>query len=575
MTSNSEKAKDTFTNLGNWKVNLVHIPGSKNSDQFKNGPVKTVKSKTTLEEGGEGWLRTAKGELFILAATLLNDDTYYESKEDRVIRVRELVERVNDPEWTYELVKWLRGDGGLRTAAQMVAVPASAYDVQFTKNIKATVGNNVQTVGWARKTIRAGIGRLDEVMTTLGLWLDTYGKPIPSAVKRGVADALVDLTNEYSYLKYRNHTKSRFDGNRVSLRDAILMTHPKAKNAKQDKLFKIILDEAYGADDVNYDGLDLIQARNAFNKLNATAITAALSTPKEATDLIRGAGLTHEVIAGKLGKIPVSVWMNLIPTMGYQALRMNLRRIKEQWNTENDDNTSYFKDSKLYREICNRMNDGAGYKAMPMEFLSAYNATDVDFNDLLEKEVGKTIDNVPALDGKTLILVDSSGSMNYGLMSNHSTLKPYDVAKTFASALALRAEDADVYTFDAPDSYYSNGSDGVYSVDLHDVSNILKADKKYPLAGGGTDIKNAVNKTYRDHDRVIIITDEQSKSSDVLSKVPDNVPVFIWNIGGYRGAVTDERPGRWTLTSLTDASFKLIPELEAGGRGVWPWEINK
>lgn len=573
MASNSEKARDAFTQLGDWKDNLVHIPGSENSGRFKNGPVKTVKSKTTLKEGGEGWLRTAKGELFILAATLLNDDTYYEGKEDRVIRVRELVERANDPEWTYELVKWLRGDGGLRTAAQMVAVPAAAYDVQFTKNIKATVGNDVQTVGWARKTIRAGIGRLDEVMTTLGLWLDTYGKPIPSAVKRGVADALVDLTNEYSYLKYRNHTKSRFDGNKVSLRDAILMTHPKAKNVKQDKLFKVILDEAYGADDVNYDGLDLIQARNAFKKLNATAITAALSAPKEATDLIRGAGLTHEVIAGKLGKIPVSVWMNLIPTMGYQALRMNLRRIKEQWKTENDDNTSDFKESKLYHEICNRMNDGAGYKAMPMEFLSAYNATDGDFNDLLEKEVGKTIDNVPALDGKTLILVDGSGSM-YSI-SGRSVLMLYDVAKTFASALALRAEDADVYVFDAPNSYYSNSNDGVYLVDLHDVSNILEADKKYPDVGGGTDIKNAVDKTYRDHDRVIIITDEQSESSDVLSKVPDNVPVFIWNIGGYRGAVTDDRPGRWTLTSLTDASFKLIPELEAGGRGVWPWEINK
>lgn len=574
MVSNSEKARDAFTQLGDWKDNLVHIPGSENSGRFKNGPVKTVKSKTTLKEGGEGWLRTAKGELFILAATLLNDDTYYEGKEDRVIRVRELVERANDPEWTYELVKWLRGDGGLRTAAQMVAVPAAAYDVQFTKNIKATVGNDVQTVGWARKTIRAGIGRLDEVMTTLGLWLDTYGKPIPSAVKRGVADALVDLTNEYSYLKYRNHTKSRFDGNKVSLRDAILMTHPKAKDAKQDKLFKVILDEAYGADDVNYDGLDLIQARNAFNKLNATAITAALSAPKEATDLIRGAGLTHEVIAGKLGKIPVSVWMNLIPTMGYQALRMNLRRIKEQWKTENDDNTSDFKESKLYREICNRMNDGAGYKAMPMEFLSAYRATDGDFNDLLEEEVGKTIDNVPVLDGKTLILVDGSGSM-YSI-SGRSVLMLYDVAKTFASALAIRAEDADVYVFDAPyRRYYSNSNDGVYLVDLHDVSNILEADKKYPDVGGGTDIKNAVDKTYRDHDRVIIITDEQSKSSDVLSKVPDNVPVFIWNIGGYRGAVTDDRPGRWTLTSLTDASFKLIPELEAGGRGVWPWEMNK
>lgn len=573
MASNSEKARDAFTQLGDWKDNLVHIPGSESSGRFKSGPVKTVKSKTTLEEGGEGWLRTAKGELFILAATLLNDDTYYEGKEDRVIRVRELVERANDPEWTYELVKWLRGDGGLRTAAQMVAVPAAAYDVQFTKNIKATVGNDVQTVGWARKTIRAGIGRLDEVMTTLGLWLDTYGKPIPSAVKRGVADALVDLTNEYSYLKYRNHTKSRFDGNKVSLRDAILMTHPKAKDAKQDKLFKVILDEAYGADDVNYDGLDLIQARNAFNKLNATAITAALSTPKEATDLIRGAGLTHEVIAGKLGKIPVSVWMNLIPTMGYQALRMNLRRIKEQWKTENDDNTSDFKESKLYREICNRMNDGAGYKAMPMEFLSAYRATDGDFNDLLEEEVSKTLDNVPVLDGKTLILVDGSGSM-YSI-SGRSVLMLYDVAKTFASALALRAEDADVYVFDAPNSYYSNSNDGVYLVDLHDVSNILEADKKYPDVGGGTDIKNAVDKTYRDHDRVIIITDEQSKSSDVLSKVPDNVPVFIWNIGGYRGAVTDDRPGRWTLTSLTDASFKLIPELEAGGRGVWPWEMNK
>ena len=39
--------------------------------------------------------------------------------------------------------------------------------------------------------------------------------------------------------------------------------------------------------------------------------------------------MTHEVIAGSIGKIPDKVWENLIPHMGYTALRMNLRRISE------------------------------------------------------------------------------------------------------------------------------------------------------------------------------------------------------------------------------------------------------
>lgn len=76
-----------------------------------NTPVNTTTGRAFTAEGGMGWQRTPKGELFLAAVTSLNEDTFYETADKRAQRIQALAaspEIVNSPEWTLGMVRWLR-----------------------------------------------------------------------------------------------------------------------------------------------------------------------------------------------------------------------------------------------------------------------------------------------------------------------------------------------------------------------------------------------------------------------------------------------------------------------------------
>ncbi|MER6592851.1 TROVE domain-containing protein [Micromonospora purpureochromogenes] len=78
------------------------------------------------------------------------------------------------------------------------------------------------------------------------------------------------------------------------------------------------------------------------------------------------------------------------------------------------------------------------------------------------------------------------------------------------------------------------------------------------------------------HNRVLIVTDEQHNSGRYTSidqVAPKEVPVYTWNIGGYRvGANTSGTVTRHTVAGLTDHAFRLVSLLEAGRNAdTWPW----
>ncbi len=78
---------------------------------------------------------------------------------------------------------------------------------------------------------------------------------------------------------------------------------------------------------------------------------------------------------------------------------------------------------------------------------------------------------------------------------------------------------------------------------------------------------------------MVIVTDEQAGPSswggDPLAAVPGHVPVYTWNLAGYRtGHAPSGAAGRHTFGGLSDAAFRLIPLLEAGADAAWPWELQ-
>src|SRR5690606_10014458 len=106
--------------------------------------------------------------------------------------------------------------------------------------------------------------------------------------------------------------------------------------------------------------------------------------------------------------------------------------------------------------------------------------------------------NVPVLDGRTLILVDRSGSM-FDSVSQRSGLNRADSAAIFGTALAMRAASADLVEFG-----WSHRP-----VPFERGESLLKVLERFGNLGG-TNTAAAVRAHYQDHDRVVVITDEQT-----------------------------------------------------------------
>ena len=512
-------------------------------------PVSTKKSgkKIATHEGGTGFKRTAKGELFLAAVTSLNEDTFYESAEDRQERVAKLVAKVaKDGEWVLGLVGWLRRDAGLRAVPVMVAAEAVSYRLSKGMN------------GLNREIVRASIGRLDETSEFIAYWLERFGRKIPSAVKRGIGDALNDLLNEGSYLKW----SGRASRGSVSLGDVINLTHAKPKDEHQSALYQVVLDRQYGAEE-DLSALPVMKARQEFLSMPVDKQVRALSG-KNADKVIRSARLTHEVVAGSIGKIPAEVWESLIPHMGYTALRMNLRRISESGVSLDviDEINKVLRDKEKV----------ARAKVMPIDFLRAYRNAPLDFHAALQRGANGVLGNIPALKGRTLVLLDRSGSMGDRL-SSKSQITRQDAANVFAAALALRCEDVDVVAFD-------NDSQRI-SITSKDLLKVVEKDM--PDSWGGTYTARAFREHYDNHDRVIVLTDEQTSMSSYWTggesldealdaELKKGATVFTWNLAGYTAAHNQFKDRRWTFGGLTDKGFQMIPLLEKGVSQSWPWE---
>src|SRR5262249_18598012 len=156
--------------------------------------------------------------------------------------------------------------------------------------------------------------------------------------------------------------------------------------------------------------------------------------------------------------------------------------------------------------------------------------------------------------GRTLILVDVSGSMNLA-WSSRSAVRWWQVAALFGSALARRAEKADVFA-------YSNKARRIRGGPSTSVLRAIPQFMGGPGAGCRTQTMDVLGEKFARHDRVVILTDEQAFGSRVdTGRIP--VPIYTFNVVGYRaGHLPAGQRGRYTFGGLTDAAFTMLPVLE-------------
>lgn len=167
----------------------------------------------------------------------------------------------------------------------------------------------------------------------------------------------------------------------------------------------------------------------------------AVVTAPDGAERLAAAGITWEMLAGWLqGPMDKAAWEAVIPSMGAMALLRNLRNLDEAGVSD-----------EVAARVAARISDPAEVarsRQFPFRYLAAYrHAPSLRWSYPLEQALGHSLANVPALGGRTLVLVDRSGSMFYSRMSDRSELTRADAAAVFGTALALRAADADLVEF--------------------------------------------------------------------------------------------------------------------------------
>jgi hypothetical protein len=533
----------------------------------------------TTHEGAPGYARDLKSDLFLLAVTnMVADKTFYETAADRDSRYEQLVRRaaVADPVWTAGFLAWLRGDANMRTAAIVGAAEfvharlTAAGDQQLPRRDHTVEGTDSLSYSLAsnRRVIGSVLQRADEPGELLAYWVSRHGRAIPKPVKRGVADAVLRLYNQRSLLKYDTASHAFRFG------DVLDLVHPATTLDGQGALFKYALDRRHGREVEAPDILDVVGQREELMAWPVAQRRVLFTNRADSVaSVLRDAGMTWEAVAGWLqGPMDATVWEALIPSMGYMAVLRNLRNFDEAGVS---DQVAAAAAAKLADPA-----EVARSRQLPMRFLSAHRAApSLRWAYPLEQALSYSLANIPALPGRTLVLVDTSTSMNAGF-SKDGTLKRWDAAVVFSVALAGRCASVDVVSFSSTARVWGDVHGAHTKVfPLQGGESLLRAVDRWRMGGwflgGGTATAAALRKHFAGHDRVVVVTDEQAgvDPAEVTASIPTQTPMYTWNLAGYeRGHAPSGGRNRHTFGGLTDQAFRMIPLIEAGRNAAWPWQ---
>lgn len=489
-------------------------------------------------EGGTGYRRDAKSDLFLLAVTnFVGEDTFYEKASERDARFRDLVATVTreDPEWVARFVPWLRRTALMRSASIVTAV------------------EYVRAGGpYGRRVIAAACQRADEPAEVLAYWMLRYGRAIPQPVKRGVADAAARLYTEKAALKYDGGSR----GWRMA--DVLELAHVRPRDTAQSDLFRWLLDRRHNRPDLTAPAtLPTITAYQRLQAVPATERRAALDPER-----LRTAGTTWESLSGWLGgPMDAAAWQAVIPSMGYMALLRNLRNFDQAGIPD-----------EVAVQVAARLADPdqvARSRQLPFRFWSAYAATDsARWTDALERALRAATRNIPEFDGRTLVLVDTSASMAGFGFSARSKVTPVQAAALFGVAMAVRGNAVDLVGF----------ADGTFRHPVRKGASVLREVERFVSrvgeVGHGTRIAAALAASYRGHDRVVIVSDMQTfaESAAVSNVVGRQVPMYGFNLGGYGTTVIDAGGcNRHEFGGLSDGTFGMLSLIEQGQSADWPF----
>jgi 60 kDa SS-A/Ro ribonucleoprotein len=460
---------------------------------------KTITPDTINLAGGQAHAQSEKLELATILLTAFLEDQFYRKADKTAQRIKELIARIPDARFVAKAAIYARREAGMRSVTHLVA---------------GEIAHRVKGAAWTKDFFDRVVFRVDDALEILAYYFAVYGKPVPNALKKGLGTALARF-DAHQLAKYRR------EGAAVNLVDAVNLVHPPHTEA----LGQLVRGTLPAADTWE-------------TKLTGAGQSAANEDEK--------------------ATLKAEAWAALIRDrkIGYFALLRNLRNVLEQAPGLIDDAIALLTDEKLIRRSL----------VMPFRYRAALDAIaeakspDAAFAErrqrvirALSVAVDRSLANVPRFGGRTLVAVDTSGSM---------AGKPLKIASLFAATiykanlhadLMLFSDDAQFVTFDRDDATLTLAQ---------------RIEEKAQCAG--TNFHAIFQRAQAAYDRVVILSDMQAwmgqhtpaaSLAALAARTGKRPRVFTFDLAGH-GSLQFPEPEVYALAGFSERTIDTLRILE-------------
>lgn len=477
-------------------------------------------------EGARAFEMRPEMELYAAVATAGLNDQFYEATDEKLIRIRELIARTDDG-FVARLAIYAREQMYLRSIPLVLVV-----EMAKTHKGDGLVG---------RATARV-IQRADEIAELLSYYAIANDRKetkqlskLSKQLQKGLAEAF-NKFDEYQFAKYDRDA-------RVTLKDALFIVHPRAKDEAQQITFDRIAKNA-------------LKTPYTWETELSTVGQQGFETP----------GMKQSAIRAK--------WEELIFSgkMGYMATLRNLHNIMEADVSK-----------EALEKVCAYLGNTAAVaksKQLPFRFLSAYrelkelkNGRVSKLLDALEEAVWYSAANITGFkdDTKVVIAADVSGSMQKSI-SAKSKVQNFDIGLMLAMLLQSRCES--VMTGMFGDSWK------VINVPRQNIlANVLEFHRREGEVGYSTNGYLVIQDLLRRNvlaDKVMLFTDCQlwnsNNNGETISglwkqykKVARGAKLYLFDLAGYGTTpVNVMNDDVYLIAGWSDRLFGVLHALESG-----------
>ena len=490
---------------------------------------------TTNLAGGKAFKESPKVEIATQLLTSFVNDQFYRSADAGMQNVARLV--ALEPEFAAKAAVFARHEYGMRSISHVVAGEIAHAD-------------SAKGAAWRRRFFDAVVRRPDDITEILAYFMSKHGGTMPHAMKDGLRAAFGKF-NAYALAKYKG------EGSEMKLVDAVNLLHPKASER-------------------NADALDLL-------------VKGELKSFDTWESELSAAGSDADEKAG--------AWKKLLKEnkLGYFALLRNLRNILK---TEDEDVVNMACEALVNEEAIKKS------LVLPFRFYSASRELQklAGANKVL-RAVNKACDlalaNVPQFPGKTLIALDSSGSMMGGVVgtggrggrgrSEDVGVSPAEIGSLFAAALCKANDGADLMLFSDSAKYLTLSTDSPVLTTMDAI--------KGKFYCGGTNFHAIFQTANKKYDRIIILSDMQGWMSSGYGYSDSGAPttsfkayktrtgadpvVFSFDLQGY-GTLQFPENKVMCLAGFSDKTLDMMKMLEGDRNAlvstieayVWPESVT-